>query len=143
MATDAFNGGWGFKLGNGADPEVFTELEEVTSIGEVGKTRNQVDVTHFSSPNKTREFISGLAQGDEITIECNYILQNNTQQQSLIANVDQGDGQRNVEIEVTDGVNTVTLGFTITPLGYKYAPNLEEANKITFTAQISGDITIT
>lgn len=142
MATNAFIGGWTLKRGDGAGPEVFTTVEEVISLSDVGKTRATEEVTHFSSPAGTKEFISGLAEGDEVSFECNYLQTGNTVQQALIADIDTSTvTSRNFEVDVTDGTGSQTLSFASAPVSWKVNPNQEGSNTISFTFKISGDIT--
>lgn len=62
-----------FQIGDGASPEVFTTIGEVFSEITVGATKPLVDVTHHESPNTFREFIVGVAEGDEITVQANWV----------------------------------------------------------------------
>jgi len=62
-----------FKSGNGASPEVFTTLAEVTAITPPAMARDTVDATHNESPGAWREFIAGLKDGGEISLELNFI----------------------------------------------------------------------
>ncbi|WP_180901941.1 phage tail tube protein [Martelella soudanensis] len=47
--------------------------EATGEIGIASESTDQVDVTHFGSPNKTREFISGLTDGGELTFDTNFV----------------------------------------------------------------------
>lgn len=62
-----------FKSGNGASPEVFTTLAEVTSITPPAMARDTVDATHTESPGAWREFIAGLKDGGEVSLELNFV----------------------------------------------------------------------
>ena len=74
MATSARIGyGTLFKSGNGASPEVFATLAEVTSITPPAMARDTVDATHEESPGAWREFIAGLKDGGEISLELNFV----------------------------------------------------------------------
>lgn len=75
MATDAKIGyGVLFKIGNGASPtEVFTTVAEVTSITPPGMSRDAIDATHEESPDAWREFIGGLKDGGETSLELNFV----------------------------------------------------------------------
>lgn len=61
--------------GDGGSPtETFTTLGvEIMSITPPGMSRDSIDVTHMSSPNTAREFIAGLIDSGEFTIEFNFI----------------------------------------------------------------------
>ncbi|NPU63387.1 outer capsid protein Hoc [Bradyrhizobium sp. 83012] len=74
MATNATIGfGTLFKTGNGAVPEIFTTLAEVTNITPPAMARDTVDVTHELSPEAWREFIAGLKDGGEVSVEMNFV----------------------------------------------------------------------
>lgn len=62
-----------FKTGNGASPEVFTTLSEVTNITPPALARDTVDATHEESPGAWREFIAGLKDGGEISLDLNFV----------------------------------------------------------------------
>jgi hypothetical protein len=51
----------------------YTAVAEVTNITWPGYTRDAVDATNMASPNEFREFIPGLMDAGEVTIEMNYI----------------------------------------------------------------------
>lgn len=68
---DAF--GTLFQRGNGATPtEVFTTVANVTSISGPERTRETIDVTAHDSPGGWMEFIGGLKDGGEISLDINY-----------------------------------------------------------------------
>lgn len=74
MATSARIGyGTLFKSGNGASPEVFATLAEVTSITPPAMARDTVDASHEESPGAWREFIAGMKDGGEISLELNFV----------------------------------------------------------------------
>lgn len=74
MSTQARIGyGTLFASGNGASPEVFTTLGEVTNITPPGWSRDTVDATHEQSPDAHREFIAGLADAGEMSLDINYV----------------------------------------------------------------------
>ncbi len=74
MATDAKIGaGAAFKIGNGASPEVFTAVAEVTSISGPGFTKEAAEATSLDSTNKFREYVPGFKDGGDVTIEFNLL----------------------------------------------------------------------
>lgn len=74
MTTEARIGhGTLFKIGNGATPEVFTTVAEVTSITPPGMSRDAIDATHMESPDGWREFIGGLKDGGEVELGLNWV----------------------------------------------------------------------
>lgn len=67
---DAF--GTQLQRGNGAGPEVFTAIANVTDITPPGIERETIDVTTHGSPDQWREHIGGLKDGGEVSIDINY-----------------------------------------------------------------------
>lgn len=74
MTTNARIGhGTLFKIGDGATPtEAFTTVAEVTSLKPPSMSRDAVDSTHSESADGWREFIAGLKDGGEVTLEINF-----------------------------------------------------------------------
>lgn len=62
-----------FKIGNGASPEVFTTVAEVTSITPPSLARDSIDASHEESPEGWREFIGGMKDGGEVSLELNFV----------------------------------------------------------------------
>lgn len=56
-----------------ASPDAWVELAEVFSITFPGATVDQVDVTHMQSPGRFREYINGMIEGGDPTLEMNYV----------------------------------------------------------------------
>jgi predicted secreted protein len=73
-ASNAILGfGSSFSIENENSPNEYTELDEILSIDPPTAAVDQIDVTHMQSPNRRREFISGLIDGGEVAFEMNYI----------------------------------------------------------------------
>jgi len=136
MATNAFYSGMTFKIGDGAGSEVFTALEEVTELSGFGETSELIEVTHFGSGG-SKEYIAGLADGKEITVTCNHVM--DATQQGFVKGNKGETG--NIQIEFTDGTNTETYDFAAVYLGWETNPSNSDKNTITFTFKISGGIT--
>ena len=79
-----FISGWTFQRGGGS-PEVFTNIGKVEEASGFGETNELVETTNFDS-NGRREFISGLSDGQEITLTCIDLLAD-SQQAGIIADV--------------------------------------------------------
>ncbi|WP_060877797.1 phage tail tube protein [Streptomyces scabiei] len=67
---DAF--GTQLQRGDGATPEVFTPIANVTDITPPGIERETYDVTAHDSEDAWREFIGGLKDGGEVELDLNY-----------------------------------------------------------------------
>ena len=132
MATAATVGKWAITIDA-------TALEEVLSVSGMGKTNDTIEVTNFDSPAGTKEYIPGLAEGSEISIDCNY-LSAGTGQLALQTAVDAGS---NVAVVMTYDTTAATFTFTASAVGWTIAPSTNDQNRIEFALKVSGDITIT
>ena len=59
-----------FAIYNGT---IYADVAEVTSITWPGYARDAVEATHLNSDNQFREFIPGLMDAGEVSIEMNFI----------------------------------------------------------------------
>lgn len=139
MTTKAFVGKVFLEVGNGASPEVFTRYCEMTSLGGLGQLNSLVDVTTFCSGG-SKEYVGGLADGKEVTVEANFDATNVTQN-ALIAAV-KAKSTINFEVVVEEDSPATVFSFAGAMLGWEMAPSISAQNKVTFTFKISGDITI-
>lgn len=143
--SNAFLNGVTISRSENVSPLSFSSIPEVMSLSGLGKTNPLVDVTSFDST--AREYIAGLADGTEITLECNY-LPGNAQQAAIVADVNSGT---NFYMQVvatnansgTSPIATETFVFQVTPLSWEFGPNFEDKNTMNFTLKITGDITVT
>lgn len=73
MTASAAQIGYGttLQLGNGSSPEIFTDIAEVKDVSGFGVSLEQVEVTHLQSPQRKKEYIAGLGDGDSMTAKCN------------------------------------------------------------------------
>ncbi|WP_018503096.1 phage tail tube protein [Parafrankia discariae] len=99
---DAF--GTELRRGNGAPSEVFTPIAYVTNISGPGMERETLDMTSHGSPQQWREFIGGIKDGGEISIDMNYDTGEDTHT-SLHEDFDD-DGPRNYQVVFPDAVQT-------------------------------------
>lgn len=70
--TDAVIG-YGAELWLDNASGVLTQLGEITAVTLPNPQVEEVEATHFGSPNRRREYISGLVEDGEGTFEMNYI----------------------------------------------------------------------
>lgn len=62
-----------FEIVNENSPNQYTALAEVFNITPPSSVLDQIDVTHMQSPDRRREFISGLIDSGECSFEMNFI----------------------------------------------------------------------
>ena len=139
MTTSAFVGDFTVGVATVDSPASYDSLPEVISISGLGATNELIDATHFGS-NGSREYISGLADGVEISVESNYV-QNNVIQERVISDV-AAKNTVNVQVTVTDGSPNTTFTFAAVALGWTLNPAVDDRNTITFVFKISGAITV-
>jgi hypothetical protein len=139
MATSAFVGDFVVAAATVGSPAAYDNLPEVISISGLGQTNELIDATHFGSAG-SREYISGLADGSEMSVECNYI-QNNVIQERIIADV-KAKRTINLKVRVTDGSPETVYTFAAVALAWVLNPAVDDRNTISFTFKISGDITV-
>lgn len=140
MTTSAFVGASNvtFSVATTASPASYDALPEVISISGVGQTNELVDATHFDST--AREYIGGLADGEEVTVECN-LIQNNTIQERIIADV---AARNTVNCKVVfDFASPISsYSFAAAALGWTINPSVDDRQTISFVFKISGAITV-
>src|SRR5690242_11216042 len=69
--VDAFGTQW--EIGNGdGPPETFTAVADVTNIQPLGVKVDTIDVSTHASTGQWREFLGGMKDGGELTMDVNY-----------------------------------------------------------------------
>lgn len=71
MTNAALGYGAKLKLGDGASPEVFSVIGEITDLQD-SDTAELKEVTNHQSSGSRREYIGGLIDGGEVTFTVNY-----------------------------------------------------------------------
>ena len=135
--TSATRGQWDFYTGTNASPIVYTELPEVLSVSGIGQTNPLIEVTSFDSTAK--EYIAGLADGTEVSIECNYIATNSAIT-GLLTNIEAGS---TINFKATYTATSPNKRFTFQAvcLSYEIAPSFSDKNTIKFSLKVTGSIT--
>lgn len=143
MANDTpFAGRWFLEQGLGGSPEQYVRVCEVTGIGGLGETNELIDVTTTCSGG-TREYIGGLADGSEITVDANLIVDSEARERFISDVKDKATRSYRVVIEDVAEATILTVWFRGAAIGYEFAFNLEEQNAISFTLKVSGPLDIT
>ncbi|SRR6266540_1150678 len=126
------------KRGNSdGPPETFTKIGEVTNVAGPAESAAQLDVTSFDSTS--REFIAGLRDGGEVTMDMNFV-GSDVAQQGIRADLAAGT-KRNWKVILNDHLTTpTTIAFAAIvtafsgPQGGVDAPVTSSA-----TLKVSGD----
>lgn len=129
--------GTAFKRGDGAGPEVFSALADVTNISGPGLSRETIDVTSHGSPGAWMQFIGGLKDGGEVSIDVNYDPPNHD---ALVEDFDD-DAPRNYQIVFPDP-DTTTWAFAAVMTGFEAEAPYDDKLAATITFKVSGKPTI-
>lgn len=138
--------GYGVHLarGDGASPEVFTNIAELTDLSTPSMTKDQVEATHTDSPDGFREFIPGLKDGGEFTATCNFLSSNATQGNASGGALNDFINEtttRNWRISFP-GSPTVTWTFKAVITGYNVITPMEDRMTLELTFKVAGAPTI-
>lgn len=132
---DAF--GTAFQTEDPVTPGTFTDVADVSNITPPGIARDTIEVTSHGSPDGWKEYLGGLKDGGEVTIEVNY---DPTKHDVLAGDLDTGD-PKNYKI-----VFPGTLGewaFTAVLTGFAPEAPVDDKLSAELTYQVSGKPTLT
>ena len=131
--------GWGaaFWLANAS--ATLTELAEITSITLPNAQVADVEATHFKSPNRRREYISGLIEDGEGSFEMNY---NPGSATDILVRAAREDGvARAYKIVVPDGAATWEVTGTCIVKGYERSVPMDDRMMATLSVRFTGAVT--
>jgi hypothetical protein len=60
-------------VGDSSSPGTYTQLQEVIEVTPPNAQVDDVEATHFTSDNRTREYIAGLIEGGEAAVGMNRV----------------------------------------------------------------------
>ncbi len=132
--TAAIGYGTEIGIGDGGDPESFTNVAEIIDITPPQYSADAVDVTTNDSTNRYREFIPGLRNGGTVTFTAVFTPSSSD---SLITAFET-TAAANYRITFSNAT-TCTFGAVVT--GYSASVPLGDRMEATFTLQVSGQPT--
>jgi predicted secreted protein len=132
---DAF--GTQLQRGDGAGSETFTAIASVTNITPPALERETYDVTAHDSPSKWREFIGGLKDGGEVSIDINY---DPREHDGLVADLDD-DEPRNYKVVWPGTLGSWAFAAVLT--GFEPEAPHDDKLAASLTFKVSGKPTIT
>lgn len=131
------------KIGDGATPtEGFTTIAELRKVSGPKLKLETIDVTVHNTAEPWRQFIGGLLDGGEVTLDLNFIPTDGTHNYSAGLLSDMVNRvQRNFQIEFPDSGNTT---WTFTALVTAFDMNSEPSSVLqaTVTLKLSGSPTL-
>ena len=135
MSASTAESGFGSLLKRGA-----TAVAEITSISGPSISRDTIELTHMESPSGYKEYIGGLADAGEVTIDGNFLPTNATQLAIVTDMLGTAASQTWTILWADTGATTWT--FTAFPTAF--SPSAPSNDKMSFSAtfKISGPITV-
>jgi predicted secreted protein len=122
-----------------ASSSALTKLAEVTSVTLPNEQVAEVEVTHYESPGRTREFIAGLNDAGEITIGMNYLAGSATDALIVAAKAD--GAVRTMRIVVPDGTaNGQAFTFPGFIRGYERDVPIDDKMTAQVTVRVAGAV---
>lgn len=125
------------KRGDGEAVEAFTAIANLTTVEDGGRTRNTIDVTAHDSPNQYMEFVGGLIDPGEVTVDINY---DPAVHDTLEADLEDTD-PRNYQIVFPDPAET-TFSFAAVMTGFSKSAPYDDKLSGSLTFKVSGKPTI-
>ncbi len=133
MTTEA-KSAYGTTLKKGA-----VAIAELTNIGGPRLSADTIDVTSHDSADGYREFVSGLKDGGEVTIEGNFI-PGNAGQAALVDDLD--DGSKDEYTITLPAVMATTWTFNAVVTAFECSAPYDDKASFTATLKISGKSTL-
>lgn len=132
---------WGaqLKIGDGGGVEVFTTIAQVRDIGGPSLSMDTLDVTTHDSADAWREFVGGLKDGGEVSMELVYDPDSVTQT-ALRVDLD-SRVRRNFKLVFPDLTST-EWAFTATITQFEPSANVEDELSASVTLKVTGEPTL-
>lgn len=138
MAGESIGYGTLVKIGDGADPEVFTTIPNVTDISGPESTVGEADVSSNSSPNASKEYLPTLKDSGPVTFNIWWV-QGNAVHQGLQTDYE-ARTVRNFQMLFTDGT-VVDFAAFINDLGHDTP--MEGGISRSVSLRVTGGVTYT
>jgi predicted secreted protein len=136
MATEVGIGiGAQFWLDSAGD--VLTQLSEILSVALPNSQVADVEATHMASPNRRREYVAGLIDDGEGTVEMNYVPGSDTDILLRAALADGETRDYKVVLPVADGSTWEVTGDCIVK-GYERNAPIDDRMTATLTIRFTG-----
>lgn len=130
-----------FQMGDGATPEVFTNVAEVRDIDGPGLMLGTVEVTHHLSPNAFKEYQATLKDLEDVSFELGFVPTNATHDLTTGLMSKWNDRTKtNFRIVFTDGTTTWALTGFVT--SFKITAQLENVYIANCSIKLTTGITV-
>ena len=131
-----------FSIASESSPDLQVALDEVRNITPPTLTLDRIDVTHMQSPNRYREFISGLIDPGEASVEINFVPGGTTDDRIReLLNLPSGTTTRARAMKISFP-NGATMSFDAEVLSYEPTVPVDDAMTATVTFSVTGQPTM-
>ncbi|MCM2455303.1 phage tail protein [Rhizobium sp. CG4] len=114
----------------------FVEVAEVINVTPGEATADRIDATHMQSPNRRREYISGLIDNGEASFEINWVPGSDTDV-LLREQFESGETQQH-RITFPGATPRVTVTYEASIIGFSKAIPIDDRMTATITVAVSG-----
>lgn len=111
-------------------------VAEITDISPPSVSRDDIETTHYDSDDGFKEYMAGLADGGEITLECNLIVGDTNGQQGLRADYEAGTVQ-SFELALPNAANS-SWEINATVKAYSESSPIGDKLGFTTTMKVTG-----
>lgn len=129
MTTNAaigYSTAFGIKNGGGT----YDDVAEVTRVKPPSYARDAIDATHMESPDRFREYIAGMMDAGEVSIDINYVPSTSD---VILAAMTAGAGDFQITMP-----NGVKFQFKAIVTGFEPEAPLDDKMSATATFKVSG-----
>ena len=128
-----------FEFGDENSPPGYTPVAEVRNITGPNMSRETPDATHMQSPDGYREFLSGLKDGGEVTLELAFLPENATQDQNTgVLSLFESGARRSCRITWAGPSPNIQWVFTGLVQTFQPAAPVDDSMTLSVTFKVSG-----
>lgn len=114
----------------------FVEVAEVINVTPGEATADRVDATHMQSPNRRREYISGLIDNGEASFEINWVPGSDTD--VMLREFFESGENVNHRITFPGAAPRVSVTYEASIIGFSKAIPIDDRMTATITVAVSG-----
>jgi len=136
--------GYGTRLymGATANATALTKVAEETSVSIPDESVAEVEVTHYESPGRAREFIPGLSDNGSITFTINWIPGSATDDLLIAAKADRANRTFRIVTPAADDYDGQMFTFPAFISGMSRAVPIDDRMTADVTLRVAGAVTI-
>lgn len=125
-----------------ANATALTKVAEVTSVAFPDETVAEVEVTHYESPGRSREFIPGLSDNGSITFTINWVPGSATDDMLVAAKADRSNRTFRIVTPAAGDDDGQMFTFPAFISGLSRAAPIDDRMTADVTLRVAGAVTI-